>query len=248
MAGHRSLQSDHADTVARLVRALDLDDRASFDAALAALNGARSAAVSEDLRAIADTLQTAMGRFRDEFRLSDIAERELPDAMLRLKHVLDLTHDAAHRTIHQIECCVGIVTRIGHEAEVNSRALAGAGPAAADQPGQAVAGFLDRTVTDCAVLRGHLGEAMLAQAYQDLSGQIIGGVITLVRDVEGILGEMLRVCGKESIPQAAPDAPARTDALDEALARGQGPAVPGVTRDAVANQDDVDALLAELDL
>lgn len=247
MSGKPSLQAEHGSTVARLVRALDADDDASFDAALAALNGARGTAVSEELRVIADTLQAAMSRFRDEFRLGDLAERKLPDAMLRLRHVLDLTHDAAHRTIEQIECCAGIVTRIGRDAELNSRALRLPGAGAASGPEYAVAGFLDRTVTDCAVLRGHLDEAMLAQAYQDLSGQIIGGVITLVRDVEGILGEMLRVCGTQS-PSPATSVVERATADDGDNARGCGPAIPGVTRDAVVNQGDVDALLAELDL
>ena len=91
-----------------------------------------------------------------------------------------------------------------------------------------------------ATLRTHLSEAFLAQGYQDLSGQIIRGVIALVTEVERTLTHFAALVG---------DAPGNTTAAQlepPTSSHGFGPAVPGVTTNSVGEQDDVDALLANL--
>ncbi len=241
MVARSSLQQAHGAVVARLVAAVEADDQAAFDETLEGLLEGRNESVSRALRGIADTLDTAMACFRRGFRLSDLAEREVPDAMHRLNHVLTLTHDAAHRTIERIEACHAIATSTGAGAQQLSHALAGAGAEAPEDLTDALAQFLRSTAIQCESLREHLGDAMLAQTYQDLTGQIIGRVIALVRDVEGVLCELMRLSGA-----AGPGAPEAASADD--LARGLGPAIPGRTSDAVASQADVDALLADLDL
>jgi chemotaxis protein CheZ len=75
---------------------------------------------------------------------------------------------------------------------------------------------------------------MLAQSFQDLTGQILRGVQRLIGEVETALGEIARVTGAQY--GAPPESPAALE----------GPAVPGVTRNAVTAQDDVDALIAGL--
>lgn len=241
MTARRPLQAVHGADVARLVAALEADDRAAFDTALEDLFEGRNMSVTQELRVITDTLQSAMARFREEYRITELAEREVPDARLRLSHVLTMTNDAAHRTIEQIEHCNAIAQRTAAGARELAGTLSGPGRPTPSGLAAALTSYLERTGEDCEALRRHLGEALMAQSYQDLTGQIIGRVITLVRDVEGILGELLRVSGDD----AATGAPT---AATEDLARGVGPAVPGVTSGAVASQDDVDALLADLDL
>jgi chemotaxis protein CheZ len=235
-----SLAAVHGADLARLAAALDADDRAAFDSALEQLCAGRNLSVTRELRTITDTLQSAMAQFREDYRLCELAERDVPDAKLRLNHVLHMTHDAAHRTIDQLEHCGAIAARTRARARDLSTALAGAREAP-EALTQRLGLFLASVAEDCEGLRRHLGEALLAQGFQDLTGQILGRVITLVRDVEGILGELLRVCGYDVPPGVrAPRA--------EDLARGVGPRLPGPAVDEVASQDDVDALLAELDL
>lgn len=241
MVERNSLQQAHGAAVARLVAAIEADDQAAFDETLEDLLEGRNESVSRALRGIADTLDTAMASFRRGFRLGELAERDVPDAMHRLNHVLTMTHDAAHRTIERIEACHAIATSTGAGAQQLARALAGAGSGAAEDLTDTLAQFLRSTAIQCESLREHLGDAMLAQTYQDLTGQIIGRVIALVRGVEGVLCELMRLSGTP-----APDAPDTPSGAD--LARGLGPAIPGRTSDAVASQADVDALLADLDL
>ena len=241
-APHHSLKARRGAAVAKLIAALDADDGAAFDDTLERLLDERNDSLSRALRGIADTLDSAMERFISECRLNELAGRDLPDATHRLNHVLTLTHDAAHRTLARIEACHAIATSTGAEAQRLSRALADSGAMTPDRLMEALARFLQGTAAQCGSLREHLGDAMLAQSYQDLTGQIIGRVIALVRDVQNVLGELLRVA--DAVP--ATGAPVVASAAD--LARGLGPAIPGREVDAVASQADVDALLADLDL
>ena len=83
---------------------------------------------------------------------------------------------------------------------------------------------------------------LLAQGYQDLTGQVIRKVITLVNDVEYKLVELIRLSGSHALK----DKPA-TDETGQPDISAQGPAVPGVDEgDRVRNQDDVDDLLSSL--
>jgi chemotaxis protein CheZ len=87
-------------------------------------------------------------------------------------------------------------------------------------------------------MKTNLNDVLMAQDFQDLTGQIISRVITLVEEVEGNLVELIRLTGDRFIkPQDAPE----TDTAAE------GPHVPGVGRtDVVADQDEVDDLLSSL--
>ena len=47
-------------------------------------------------------------------------------------------------------------------------------------------------------VRGNLAEVLLAQGYQDLSGQIIRGVMKLVRELETALVDLVRLSRSRS--------------------------------------------------
>ena len=83
----------------------------------------------------------------------------------------------------------------------------------------------------------------MAQDFQDLTGQIIERVITLVDDMEGSLVDLIRISGenlreKEDVVEKQED-----------LLKGTGPVVPGVddaAENIVSGQDEVDDLLSSL--
>ena len=95
-------------------------------------------------------------------------------------------------------------------------------------------------VAHCHAVRSNLAEVLLTQGYQDLSGQIIRGVMKLVGELETALVELVRLSKsgvRNELAQGAADS----------KTRGFGPAVPGVDHGpAVSDQDDVDALLSGL--
>jgi len=88
-------------------------------------------------------------------------------------------------------------------------------------------------------LRANLAEVLMTQGYQDLSGQIIRGVIKLVDEVETTLGQLVHLATGETTKDSG------NDKFRES--RGYGPAVPGVDHGKVVNgQQDIDALLSGL--
>jgi chemotaxis protein CheZ len=188
-------------------------------------------------------LRNALDRFRLDSRLTALAEKEIPDARHRLNHVLKLTEQAAHRTLDLVE-------QSGPPAERTAReAAALAEPWARFRAGTiSVAEYLDlinridhfltAARKDSETVRANLAEVLLAQDYQDLTGQIIRGVMNLVAEVEVVLVDLTRLTGVD--PSVKPKS--ATDS-----SRGHGPAVPGVDSEAVVNgQADIDALLSDL--
>ena len=189
-------------------------------------------------------LQTALDRFRLDSRLTRLAEKEVPDARERLQHVLKLTEQAAHRTLDLVEQSCPPADRTAKEAaalgEPWSRFRAGTITVSdyCDLISR-VDKFLLASRTDSDTVRANLNEVLLAQDYQDLTGQIIRGVMTLVSEVEVVLVDLARLAGTTG-GEHGPTA--------EELARGTGPVIPGVDQGAatVNGQVDIDALLSDL--
>jgi chemotaxis protein CheZ len=98
--------------------------------------------------------------------------------------------------------------------------------------------FLGETLANMKALRSRLAEVLLAQGYQDLSGQILRSVMTLVDELEIALGDLVRLGNLQAPPAQQPPASAGS---------GFGPVVPGVSHGAtVSGQQDVDAMLSGL--
>jgi chemotaxis protein CheZ len=98
--------------------------------------------------------------------------------------------------------------------------------------------FLHAASTDMNKVRGNLSEVLVAQEYQDLSGQIIRGVMKLVCELEIALADLVRL--------AQTGARGARRVSDETR-RGFGPPIPGIDNGrAVSGQQDVDALLSGL--
>lgn len=205
----------------------------------------RDTALMAELHDLTCNLRTALERFRFESRLNDLAEKEIPDARQRLSHVIKLTDSAAHRTLDLVEQSCPPADRIAGEATELATIWARF-RARQIKPEEFRAllprmdAFLKAARADSETVRANLAEVLLAQGYQDLSGQIIRGVMVLVAEVERTLADLTRLARGE------PGATLR--AHNDENARPSGPAVPGVDPDAtvVNDQQAVDALLSRL--
>ena len=210
----------------------------------AAAPEARAPDLLAQLQDLTCNLQSALDRFRLDSRLTRLAEKEVPDARERLQHVLKLTDQAAHRTLDLVEQSGPPAERTAKEAtalaEPWSRFRAGTIRVSdyCDLVGR-IDKFLVASRADSEKVRANLNEVLLAQDYQDLTGQIIRGVMTLVSEVEVVLVNLARLAGTNGVDHG-PTA--------EELARGTGPVVPGVEQGAavVNGQVDIDALLSDL--
>jgi chemotaxis protein CheZ len=97
--------------------------------------------------------------------------------------------------------------------------------------------FLPAARADSELIRRNLADVLMAQGYQDLTGQIIRSVMKLVEELESALTNLAKVSG-DVVEHAT---------MGESSGPGHGPAVPGVTKgDVASGQTDVDALLSGL--
>ncbi len=228
--------------LAHLADALAARDEGMFDAVLAgivtsrpALHGGAHPDVLIDLRRVTHDLHAALERFRVDSRLVTYAEKEIPDARARLEHVLKLTDDAAHKTLDLVEQSIPLADRTARAAQA---LIARAAADPQSSPTDVVA-FLTETGSRMEAVRENLSSVLLAQGYQDLTGQIIRGVMKLVGELEHALGDLVRLSAGTADPVGVRPS--------DGTSRGFGPVVPGVDHGAhVDGQQDVDALLSDL--
>jgi chemotaxis protein CheZ len=218
--------------LAQLNHAYATGDAAAFETALEDLCSGRQTSVLADVMRLSDTLHSALSRFRADSRIAALANKDIPDARLRLDHVLAMTEEAANKTMDLIERSVPLANATVRNANELMASLD-------DRSHNDVRRFLDETRGNFEAVRANLSEVMLTQSFQDLTGQILRGVQRLIGEVEKALGELTRITG---VPYGA----AVTVLPGHGAAGLEGPAVPGVTQNALTAQADVDDLIAGL--
>ena len=190
-------------------------------------DGARDAHLLAGVARLTRGLRDALCELGFDGRLVRIAGDDIPDACSRLDRVVRQGEEAVHRTLDLVEDGRRIADELA-----TARGQLQQGPAGADLSVRLATALAAMAATE-AGLRRNLTAMATAQEYQDLSGQVIRRVISLVREVENALLELLRAGGLQSA-QVVP--------LQEAR-EGTTSAI-GVPN--AANQDDADRLLASL--
>jgi len=249
MSQDDSLQQRYRSHVADLTGALEANDEAAFRSAFERLRSQLNVELNPELKRITADAQSALRRFREQARLEVLADQEVPDARRRLAHVVKLTEEAAHRTLDLVEQSTPLVDRMSTESAqlLEEWGLHGSRQLAVQTmwPERATES-LERAVRDTERLRRYLSQMLLAQGYQDLSGQIINAVIKLVIELETVLGQLVALASGEDTRRMPALKLEEMQAAAE-LRRGVGPAVPGTSDGGiVSGQDDIDALLASV--
>lgn len=239
-----ALRAEFGSTIATMSGALAAGNEQLFLSQLDSLVQRRERTLFTELRKLTGDLQSALDRFSVDSRLVDLAEKEVPDARQRLDHVLKLTDEAAHKTMDLVEQSGPLAERTAREAgeivamwkKFRERNIE---VAEFRSMIERLDVFLEASRHDMDKVRGNLSEVLLAQGYQDLSGQIIRGVMKLVAELETALVDLVRL--SRTGPNGMVAEPS------ESVSRGFGPAVPGIDNGpSVSGQSDVDSLLAGL--
>jgi chemotaxis protein CheZ len=230
--------------VAALQGALDCGDAAAFRHAFDALCVEMDGGLLPELKRITATAQSALARFSAEARLDALAGHEVPDARKRLTHVVKLTDEAAHRTMDLVDSCGPLVDEAARGSALlleSWDSYGDRGLAIASLWPERAAMFLERTRSDSEALRSNLSNLLMAQGYQDITGQIIRSVISLVDELEQVLGKLVKIAEGTEVTSIV-RMPAQPS-----WEHGLGPQVAGLeSHDAVSGQDDIDALLSQM--
>ncbi|RWR03866.1 chemotaxis protein CheZ [[Pantoea] beijingensis] len=169
------------------------------------------------------------------------AAEAIPDARDRLDYVVQMTAQAAERALNCVEASQPRQTQLESGAKAlkirwdewfeNPIDLADARSLVSD-----TRGYLESVPVHTAFTNGQLLEIMMAQDFQDLTGQVIKRMMDVIQEIERQLLMVLL----ENLPEAG----ARQKQEGNSLLNGPqvNAAAPGV----VANQDQVDDLLDSL--
>src|SRR5690606_712358 len=182
----------------------------------------------------------------------------IADATDRLSYVVAMTEKAANRTMDLVEESTPLVNYVSYEAQsltadwqrfmrrdMNAdefRELV-----------RRVDTFLQRAMNDGSQLSQNLSEIMLAQDFQDLTGQVIKRVTRLVSELESNLlnlvlmaGQVDRMAGIRHDCEAM-RAEQERKRREKESSNGEGPQMHAdIREDVVSGQDDVDDLLSSL--
>ncbi|WP_417349967.1 protein phosphatase CheZ [Ferrimonas sp.] len=187
-------------------------------------------------------LHDALRDFQLDDRISDLAKHEIPDAKERLNYVIEMTEQAANRTMDALDESMPKVSDLqnrikGLQPGWNKLMQKQIELAEFKTLCHEMDAFMTTSVDDAELIKDHLNQVLMAQDFQDLTGQVIRRVIDLVREVEENLVSMLTVFGEQ--------ADVNRQTVDTAAA--EGPVVSSENKAEVVNgQDEVDDLLSSL--
>ena len=193
-------------------------------------------------------LHDALLSFRNDTRLIDMAGQDLPDAQDRLNYVIEMTDQAANKTMDAVDTCFPIADKLVSDLEEvmpNWQKLMTRELALGEF--KTLCHLLDAMIKEstnsASMLRASLTDILMAQDFQDLTGQMIRRVIALVQEIEVKLVGILTVCHNDDIES-------KSDKSENNIKKAievEGPALHAEERDDVVNgQDDVDDLLSSL--
>jgi len=174
-------------------------------------------------------------------KLIEKAASDIPDARDRLDYVARLSEDAAQKVLNATDAAGPLQDRISGDAKQLSagwQALLADGDGAVDPAWQALArqtvAALDGAAAGTSATKAHLMDIMMAQDFQDLTGQVIKKVTAIAQNLEQQLVQMLIDFAPEQIKQE----------IDNGLLNG--PQIDPTRENVVADQGQVDDLLDSL--
>jgi chemotaxis protein CheZ len=190
------------------------------------------ARVGQMTRSLHDSL-----RGLDFDKLAARAAHDIPDARDRLDYVARMTEQAAQKVLNATEAASPLQERIAGGARSLSRQWREALDGNADAMALAAPtlAYLEQTAGDSEATRQQLMDIMMAQDFQDLTGQVIRKVTELAHGLEQQLVQLL-------VDYAPGDLKRETN-----TGLLNGPQInPNASPDIVADQTQVDDLLESL--
>ncbi len=176
------------------------------------------------------------------------AAEAIPDARDRLNYIANMTEQAAHRALNAIDRAQPLQDDLSSRAEALDKRWGEwfAEPRELDTARALVEdtrSYLADVPEKAQATNKELLEIMMAQDFQDLTGQVIKRMMEVIREIENQLVQVLI----DSVPegQAREEMQRRADSTrsDNLL---NGPQIDPHANDVVGSQDQVDSLLDEL--
>jgi chemotaxis protein CheZ len=172
-------------------------------------------------------------------KMIEQAAHEIPDATERLNYVAKMTEQAAERVLNATDVANPLQEEIAKQAQTLKDRWGAVleVPSVKSEYNDAASetmAFIDKAIENSNATKAQLMEIMMAQDFQDLTGQVIRRITTLAQGLEQQLVQLL-----------IDFSPATKKENDDSLMNG--PQInPEAKVDVVANQAQVDDLLDSL--
>lgn len=234
----------------KLKALVDEGDISSALSVISDMNQARDKTLYTEVGRLTRSLYESMRDFQVDCGDSQSREElsKIDDASDRLAYVVDMTSNAANKTLDLVEETMPYASHIKEESqELKNEWQKLRRKEMSPDEFRALTGrmdsFLDQLNSDSDKVYQNLSAILLAQDFQDLTGQVINRVTNLVKDVEENLVNLVRMAGKvDQITGTVHELDAIETDMD-----GEGPQMKKEQReDVVSGQDDVDDLLSSL--
>lgn len=229
-----------------LVSALEAGDNQSANEILSVVASPESKELFAEVGKLTRQLHDSLTSFQLDPKIANLATDDIPDAKERLSYVMNMTEQAANKTMDAVDSSLPLADKINSALtelkpewdKLMQRQI---------QLGEfkslcySINNFMESAEQDSAQLHLYMTEIMMAQDFQDLTGQVIKRVIELVKEVEDSLIHLLTVFGEPESNNTNEEVKV-VDNNDV-----EGPIIDAENReDAVSSQDEVDDLLSSL--
>ncbi len=226
-----------------LVKALEQGDDETADGLLDEIASLRETQLFKEVGRLTRQLHDTMSSFSVDSRMASMTEKDIPDAKERLHYVIDMTEQAANQTLTAVENLLPVSEQLNEQATE----LAGKWERFLDREmpyeefksmSREIALHFRESKNSLEVVQAGLNDILMAQGFQDITGQIIRRVIDMVQELEAGMVEVIRISGRKVQSEKTTNEPELP-----------GPVVPGVddkAGDVASSQDDVDDLLSSL--
>ena len=238
----------------QLKDAMDSGDMVRAMQVVAELGSTRDQKLYQEVGRLTRSLHESIRNFQIDAHNSEQVEAlsKMTDASDRLGYVVEMTSKAANKTLDLVEDTMPMASRIKEDAGAIRKEWARLRrremkAAEFRELYHRIDLFLDRLSIDADKVYASLSEILMAQDFQDLTGQVIQKVTNLVKEVEDSLVRLMVMASSvDQITGIVHEDP-RKDQPEKDINKGEGPQIKAAEReDTVSSQDDVDDLLSSL--
>ncbi|MDO8937844.1 MAG: protein phosphatase CheZ [Methylicorpusculum sp.] len=237
---------DRLSLAKNLLEALENGDEASANKFMDEIAGIRETQLYQEVGKLTRQLHDSMTSFALESKITAFAQNDIPDAKERLHYVISMTEQAANKTLNAVEDLYPVASELNQQVQKLSanwdRFLIRQMPFQEFKDmSQEITEYFKVSVQSLENIQNGFNEILMAQSFQDITGQIIRRVITMVEELESGMLALIKLSGHgrspdKNIGSSEPELP--------------GPVVPGLDDSegtvVASSQDDVDDLLSSL--
>jgi chemotaxis protein CheZ len=225
-----------------LSEAFDSKDEAKISDIVGELTTLRESSLYQELGSLTREIHDSIRNFGNDERIAELATEGIPDAKERLNFIVTKTGEAAHRTMTVAEETMEVMDNFSDKADsmrerwiqFRNRELS---KDEFIQLSDEITQFFEAAEQESATVNSKMTEIMLAQDYQDITGQMIKQV------VEEKLVRLVAISGLGDVSPAEKKEVSTVSDCEKA----EGPQLPTADKEVVAtSQGDVDDLLASL--